>query len=123
LLLGYFVFITIPLAPVAIIVLPILLLVVYIVLRHNARDSTRPSYLADEIGFQPFKNYLVLLVMPLVASVIYAGAYAQGLKWSTNVLVYLVTMPRGFLLLGISLVKVWRKKTSSTLTSTITSKE
>lgn len=123
LLLAYFVFITIPAAPVAVIVLPILLLVVYIVLRHNAQDTTRPSFLADETGLPPFKNYLALLVMPLIASVIYTGAYAQGLQWSTNVLVYLVTTPLGFVLLGISLVKVWRNKTSSMPISTITAKE
>jgi hypothetical protein len=123
LLLAYFVFITIPAAPIAIIVLPILLLIVYMVLRHNAQDATSPSFLDDKMGLPPFKNYLVLLVIPLLASVIYAGAYAQGLKWPTNVLVYLVTTPLGFLLLGISLIKVWCNKTSSTLTSTITSKE
>ena len=109
LLLAYFVFITIPVAPVAIVVLPVLLLVVYVVLRRSAKDETRASFLAQEVGSKPFKNYLVLLAMPVTALLIYAAAYALGLRWQTNWLLYAVTTPLGFLLLGISLVKVWRK--------------
>ncbi len=108
LLLLYFVAVTIPTVPIAIIVLPLLLLIVYIPLRRNRQIENHPSLMMGEISLPPLRNYLILLVMPLIALTIYAFAYAQGLVWHTNWLVYLVTMPLGFVLFGVSLFKVWR---------------
>lgn len=114
LLLAYFVFVTIPAAPVAIIVLPVLLLAVYVVLRRIPQVESPPSLLASEAAPAPLTNYLAVFAMPVTAIVIYGAAYAQGLEWHTNWLVYLVTTPLGFLLLGVSLVKVWRGNGTTT---------
>ena len=111
LLLTYFVFVTIPVAPIAIVVLPALLLPVYVVLRRIPQSDSLPSMLVSEAAPAPLKNYLALLAMPVTAVVIYGLAYSQKLEWHTNWLVYLVTMPLGFILFGVSLVKVWRSKT------------
>ena len=108
LLLLYFVFVTIPVAPIAIIIMPILLLLVYVVLRRNQKIENRPSLLETENQPPPLQNYLAVLMIPITAIAIYVVAYAQGLLWHTNWLVYLVTTPLGFLLLGMSLYKVWR---------------
>ncbi len=108
LLLAYFIFVTVPVVPIAIVVLPLLLLIVYVVLRRIPQFDDSPSLLANVPMPAPLKNYLALFAMPVTAIVIYAAAYAGGLEWHTNWLVYLVTMPLGFLLLGVSLVKVWR---------------
>ncbi len=109
LLLVYFGVVTIPAAPIAIIVLPMLLLIAYGALRRNAQHENQPSLLADTTPAR-FKNYLALLAMPLTALVIYTFAYSQQFEWHVNRLVYLVTMPLGFLLLAVSLVKVWRNE-------------
>jgi hypothetical protein len=114
LLLAYFIFVTIPAAPIAIVVLPALLLIVYVVLRRIPQSDRLPSMLTNKAAPAPLQNYLALLAMPIIAVIIYALAYAQNLECHTNWLVYLVTMPLGFVLLGISLVKVWRSKTSAT---------
>ena len=111
LLLAYFVFVTIPTAPIAIVVLPILLLLVYVALRRIPQSDSLPSMLVNEAAPAPLRNYLALLAMPLIAVIIFALAYSQKLEWHTNWLVYLVTMPLGFILFGVSLVKVWRSKT------------
>jgi hypothetical protein len=52
---------------------------------------------------------LCLLLMPASAAAFYAAAYALSLRWQTNWLVYLVTTPLGFILFGVSLVKIWRQ--------------
>lgn len=109
LLLLYFVFYTIPAASIAVIVLPALLLIVYVALRRNRQIEKRESLLNDE-SEPPLKNYLALLLMPLTAIVIYGIAHALGLQWQTNWVLYLVTTPLGFLMLGVSLYKVWRGK-------------
>ena len=114
LLLAYFVFVTIPAAPIALVVLPLLLLMVYVVLRRIPQGDGSPSLLVREAAPAPLRNYLALLAMPIVAIAIYTVAYVQGLEWHTNWLVYLVTMPLGFLMLGISLVKLWRSKANDT---------
>ena len=111
LLLLYFVFYTIPVAPIAVIVLPVLLLIVYMALRRNHQIEKRESLLVDERQPPPLKNYLALLLMPLTALVIYGVAHALGLRWQTNVLLYYVTTPLGFVVFGVSLYKVWHGKT------------
>jgi len=113
LLLAYFVFVTIPAAPVAIVVLPALLLLVYVVLRRIPQSENGLSILASNTAHVPLKNYLALLTIPIVTVVIYTVAYAQQLQWHTNWLIYLVTMPLGFILFGVSLVRVWRNKTNT----------
>ncbi len=116
LLLLYFAVITVPTVPISIIVLPILLLMVYMVLRKNLRVEISTSMLTNTNALPPLRNYLVILVMPLTATLIYSVTYIQRLEWHTNWLVYLVTMPLGFVLLGISLVKVWRSTGNYKLT-------
>ncbi len=108
LLLLYFIFVTIPAAPIALVVLPILLLIVYLPLRRNLKAEKRDSLLVSMSAIPPTKNYVALLVMPLVAVVIYTVAYAQGWQWQTNWVVYLITTPLGLLLLVMSVVKTWK---------------
>ncbi len=108
----YFAFIAIPAAPWAAAILPVLLLLVYLALRRNQRRETRtPLHQCFSRTDQPWR-YLGLLAMPLVAALVYAAAYALGVRWPTNILLYLITTPAGFILFIISLVKVWRMKTA-----------
>ena len=55
-------------------------------------------------------RYLGLLALPLAASLVYAAAFALGLRWHSNWVVYLVTTPAGFIVLAVSLVKAWRRQ-------------
>ncbi len=45
-----------------------------------------------------------------MALIFCAVVFRLGLQWHTNWVVYLVTMPAGFVMLILSLVKVWRRK-------------
>ena len=109
-LLLYFVLIAIPTVPIAAVVLPPLLLIVYVVLRRNRRLEAQDGSLMTLTEAPPLKNYLAVLAIPIIAVMIYSVAFSQGWQWYTNWVVYLITMPLGFLLFGISILKVWRRK-------------
>jgi hypothetical protein len=107
----YFAFITVPAVPWAAAILPVLLLLVYLALRRNQqRESRTPLHQCFSRTDQPWR-YLGLLAMPLVAALVYAPAYALGVHWPANILLYVITTPAGFILFIISLLKVWRMKT------------
>jgi hypothetical protein len=108
LFLLYFIFVTIPAAPVAIFILPVLLGSVYFGLRKNKQVEQNDSFLVTLTNRASPLNYLSLLVMPLTAIVIYATALTLNLQWQTNWILYLITTPLGFILFFMSLFKIWR---------------
>jgi hypothetical protein len=105
----YFIFITVPAAPLALIILPLLLAIVYFALRRSKRFETQEELFSVSSVSVPLGRYLCLLLIPASAAAFYTAAYALSLRWQTNWLVYLVTTPLGFILFGVSLVKVWRQ--------------
>jgi hypothetical protein len=109
LFLLYFIFIAVPAAPLALIILPLLLAMVYFALRRNKRFETQAALFPDASVPVPLGRYLCLLLMPASAAAFYAAAYTLSLHWQTNWLIYLVTTPLGFILFGVSLVKIWRQ--------------
>ncbi len=113
LLLIYFMLVTIPAAPISAVLLPVLLAGIYLTLRQNQWTETGGSLLDSLAGAKNPWHYLALLVLPLTASAFYWVAFSLGFRWHTNWVLYLVTTPAGFILLVISLVKVWSRKPSS----------
>ncbi len=107
-LLLYFIFVAVPAAPIAVVVLPALLLLIYIALRHNRHVEARESVLSSATRSVPPWNSLGLLALPLTAIGFYAAALALGLEWRTNWITYLITTPLGFILLVFALVRVWQ---------------
>jgi len=102
---------TVPATPWALLVLPALLALVWMALERNRAAETRPDLL-ERLGAErpPLSAYLPLGSMPIVASGIYALAYALGLRWQTNWIVYLVTMPAGFVLFAGAWLRLMRRK-------------
>lgn len=103
-----FVITTVPNAPIAIGILPVLLAVMYGALRRNQQAGSPTSLLQTPHPRAPVLNYLGLLLMPIMATTFYSVAFASGWRWHTNWVVYLVTTPMGFIVLAVSLIKVWR---------------
>lgn len=103
----------------ALVILPLLLGISYAVLRRNKQIEIRESLLAFLGDKPPLHRYVALLALPITATLIYMLAYSQGWQWQTNWVVYLVTMPLGFMLFVVSAVKVWRTKQQSSDKSTI----
>jgi len=100
---------TVPLAPISIIVLPALLGIVLVALARNRLRHGQQAALPI-LGQPPLslRSLLPLVLVPLAATLIYAAAMALDLRWNTNWLVYLVTMPAGFVLFGIAWWRLMR---------------
>ena len=109
LVLLYFAFITVPAAPKALWVLPPLMGVTFWALSENRRVETRPdAIVAFPENVKPL-NYLLLFIIPLVASAIYFLALANDARLPTNFIVYSITTPLGAILWLVSVVMCFRR--------------
>jgi hypothetical protein len=98
----WFVFVTVPIVPVAALVLPLCLLLTLAVLW---RGRNHPPQAVD-ISPVPFARYLLVLFIPLVASGVYAAL--NGAQFELQPLFGIVLIPLGFVALVVSLWRVWR---------------
>jgi hypothetical protein len=106
----YFVFAAVPAAPLATLILPILLGLVYFGLRSNSKNEGEGSLLDHFAGRVPAWKFPSLLALPLMNILVYALALSLNLQWHTNWILYLITTPLGFILFGMSLYKSGRAK-------------
>lgn len=109
---AYFIFVTVPAVPQAAVILPVLLLVILLTLRHNRQVETADDQAEVPAVLPPGWQSLALLAIPAVAGAVYALAAWLGLRWNTNWVLYLVTTPTGFVMFFVSLWKIWRRKIS-----------
>lgn len=105
-----FFFVVVPTNPLTIVILPILLGLAYLGLRWNRLSEEDGSMLTSFNLPAPAWKYLSLLGIPLAGVLFYALAAFLNLQWHTNWVLYLITTPLGFILFGVSLVKLWRRK-------------
>jgi hypothetical protein len=92
----------------ALLTLPPLFGLVLIALRCNAAAETRPDFLVFANQTFPWTRTLAIYLMPALASLIYEGCRWSGLKLPTNIAVFLITLPAGFVGFTFSLWKVCR---------------
>jgi hypothetical protein len=105
----YFLFISIPAVPIAAIVLPLLLRLVYFGLQRNRKIERNDSLLAvTRTGNTNPLNYLSLFAIPFTAILIYAIALTLKLQLEILWIFYLITTPLGFILFAMSLFKIRR---------------
>jgi hypothetical protein len=107
----YFLFVAVPAEPVAIVVLPILLGLVYFGLRRNRLNDIGASMLNEFTERIPPRKFFSLMALPATGILVYWVALSLNLQWQTNWILYLITTPLGFILFGVSLYKSWRNKT------------
>ncbi|MBZ0280723.1 MAG: hypothetical protein K8L97_08265 [Anaerolineae bacterium] len=98
----YFAVITVPTQPLALLVLPPLLTLVLWILRKNRQHEPEIQIKVAPITL---KKALPLLLIPVTASLVYAGALSIGLTFPGLQVLYTITMPLGFILFAISLYK------------------
>ncbi len=106
----YYALITVPAAPKAIWVLPPLLGVTLWALAKNGRTETRPNVIVAYPEDVKILNYLLLFLIPLVATAVYYVALAADARLATNRVVYYVTTPLGALLWLMSVITCVRPK-------------
>ncbi|MFN8460671.1 MAG: hypothetical protein U0X93_02705 [Anaerolineales bacterium] len=105
-----FLFIVVPAIPLAIIILPTLLGLTYLGLRWNRLTEADGSMLTNFNNPVPAWKYLSLLGIPVAGVSFYALAALLNFQWHTNWVLYLITTPLGFILFGISLYKLRKRK-------------
>jgi len=103
----YFFFITVPAAPLALIILPILFGLIYLSWRRN-REKEADNSLLDEFSRRiSIWKFASLLALPIIGIIVYALALRLELRWQTNWILYVITSPLGIILFAISLYKSW----------------
>ncbi|MDX1994361.1 MAG: hypothetical protein SF029_18405 [bacterium] len=108
--LAWFVFVTVPTQPLALFVLPPLLGVVLLTLNRNR--TLEPAADLLPAAALPLSRLACVLLIPLLATAIYALAEAAAFPWSTLPFVWIVTLPAGFILLALSLYRIWTRQRS-----------
>jgi len=103
---------TVPVAPISIVLLPVLVALVLVALARNRACETEDDVLLSLPGSRALRPmaFLALAIIPSAATLIYAAASAFDLRWHTNWVVYLVTTPAGFLLFGAAWIRLMRRK-------------
>ena len=109
----YFLFVAVPAAPLALIILPLLLGLVYFGLRRTRLAAADLSMINELTGNIPVWNLLGLLAVPVTGILVYWIALSLNLHWHTNWILYLIATPLGFILFGLSLYKSWRNESAS----------
>ena len=107
-----FLFVVVPSNPLTIIILPTLLGLAYLGLRWNRLSEDDGSILTDFSVPAPVWKYLSLLGIPAAGVSFYALAASLQLQWQTNWVLYLITTPLGFILFGMSLYKLRKRKSA-----------
>ena len=114
LFLLYFFGISVPAAPIAALILPLLMLLLYLGLRRNRQIESGGDMLEMLAQPIPPRRLLALLLIPAVAALFYGLYWWSGLHLPTHWAVYVVVTPAGFGLLGWSLWRVFRGKANPT---------
>lgn len=110
LLVLYFCFVTVPAAPVAVIILPVLSGLIFGGLRQNRLSEDEGSLLATLSDRAAPLKYISMFALPVAGTVVYSLAMDFNLQWYTNWILYIITTPLGFIVFGTSLYKLLRKK-------------
>lgn len=106
----WFILITIPVQPAALIILPPLFAVIYVTLRRNRKTERKENILTVLQGEVTPLNYVFLLIIPLVTIGVYGFALSLNLVIPVNWVVYMVTTLSGLILLVMSISRVFRPR-------------
>lgn len=93
----FFLVVRVPATPGSALILPPLLLACAYGLIRNRRQEQRPDLVASALGHIRPQSCLPLVLMPATAVAVYAPIATWGLSLPTNWVLYVVTMPLGFI--------------------------
>ena len=106
----FFFAVRVPATPRSVLILPPLLLVCAYGLRRNQGREERPDLVDSVVGHIQPRSCLLLLIIPVTAITVYTPVALLDLTLPTNWVLYVVTMPLGFILLFRSLWVLHRGK-------------
>lgn len=106
---GLYLLLCLPKAPVSLVILPVLLGATVFVLRRN-RESGKDFYLPLVGGYRtPVRRDALFFIAPLAASLVYVVADAMEIRFAGNMVLYLITMPAGFIVYAVAVRKILRR--------------
>ncbi len=110
--LAYYAFITVPAQPLALIILPLLLLLVLFALWHNRKVEMQPDVLiiATQQRNISLPYTCLLFLIPLTAIAVYALALTIHFSFPIGIVFYSVTLILGFIFLIVALIQTLRRK-------------
>lgn len=94
---------------VALVVLPVLFLLLFVILRKNKAQQSMGSVLTELGKPMRWRNALILFIMPVTATIIYAIANAAHLIYRTNLYFMIVTTALGFIMFAVSAIQIFRR--------------
>ena len=103
--LGFFSAVTVLTIGLLAAILPVLFGILYFALKKNRDHEIAPNVLESFSGQPKIWSYFPLLLAPIIAALI----YNSGITLPTNFYVLYITTPLGFIFLGISLYKAFRR--------------
>lgn len=106
----YFLFVTVPSQPVAVLILPVLLGTTYLGLRWNREAEERNPVLAAPPAPAAPARYLTILLIPGIGVSLYAVFLSLNIRIPVHILTYFVIMPLGFFLFFFSMYRVWQAR-------------
>lgn len=108
--LFWFIFATVRIQPAALIILPPLFLFLYVGLRRNKKIEHEKDLIAVLQGDVKPLNYVLLFFIPLTAIVVYAVSLSLNLRIPTNFFVYGFTTPLGLVMVVLSVIRIFQRK-------------
>jgi hypothetical protein len=103
----------VPQKPIALLVLPSLLAVVFLVLWKNRKSEDLPNAFILLEGKIPLVNLGMLLLMAVAATLLYALLLALPFAIRTGPTIYVVEEILGFLFMAVCIIRVLARKPSS----------
>ncbi len=102
-------FVTVPYTRISLAILPPLFVLLYVILRRNKSSEQGGSILAELGTPVRWRNSFLLFIMPITATLVYATANALNLVYRTNLFALIVTTALGFIIFGVSTIKIFRR--------------
>lgn len=106
---AYFLLVTVPTAPISLLVIPPLTGLVLVALQRGLRRGPSDDPVTPPRGRLQVTSLAALLVIPLTATAVYAFGHTAGLRFPTGIVLYLFSTPLGFALVGWSLWRAFRR--------------
>jgi hypothetical protein len=107
--LGFFFAATVWIQPLALFILPSLLIITWKALQKNTAPSSEQSYIQLLQGDKNIMHYGILLCIPAITTVVYACALSLSILFPTNIVVYMVLTPLGFACYMLAILKIVKK--------------
>lgn len=104
--LAYYGFVSVPTNWLSLVILPPLMGITLYALSRNALIEADEDAISTPANKVEWLNYLLLFLIPLIASLVYFLALAAGAKLSTNIVILIISVLAGTVLWSASLAKL-----------------